>query len=228
MEKTHLTIGLGQIGSAIREIVGGDGLDINNQEGLSSDYDILHIAIPFSDSFIETVKGYQERFTPEITIIHSTVPVGTSEILGAVHSPVRGIHPHLKEGILTFEKFFGGEKAEEASKIFEAHGIKTIATKNSRDTEAMKLWDTTVYGWNIILEKIIHKYCVENNLDFDVVYTKSNQSYNEGYEKLGHPEYKKYILKHVEGKIGGHCVVPNLELLGGEVSEFIKKLNENL
>ena len=61
-----------------------------------------------------------------------------------------------------------------------------------------------------------------------MVYTHANQSYNDGYNELGHPQYKKYILKHMEGKIGGHCVISNLDLLDSDVSDIIKKYNANL
>ncbi len=226
--KTHLVIGLGQIGKAIKEVLRADGLDIKKSEPILEFYDVLHICIPYSDHFVQTVSDYKEKFEPSITIIHSTVPVGTSEKLGAVHSPVRGIHPNLVDGILTFTKFFGGEKSKEAAQIFEEIGIDTVIAKSSRDTEAMKLWDTTIYGWNIVLEKIIHKYCEDNNLDFDIVYTEANQSYNLGYTELDRPEYKKYVLKHMPGPVGGHCVIPNLEMLGGPVTEFIKEYNKKL
>lgn len=225
----HLVIGLGQIGSAIREILGpssSDGLDI--EEPLLGQYDVIHVCIPYSENFIEIVSDYQKMFDPHLTIIHSTVALGTSERLGAVHSPVRGIHPHLVLGIRTFVKVFGGEKAEEAAKIFEDLGVETMITRSSRDTEAMKLWDTTIYGWNIVLEKIIHEYCEKNDLDFNIVYTEANRTYNLGYQELDRPEYAKYVLKHVPGPVGGHCVIPNLEMLGGPIADFIKNYNQQL
>lgn len=226
----QLVIGLGQIGSAIKVVLGhsADGLDIQKREPLLEYYDVLHICIPYSENFIEIVSNYQKRFEPSLTIIHSTVALGTSEKLGAVHSPVRGIHPNLVEGVQTFAKFFGGEKAEEAAKIFENLGIDVVIAESSQDTEAMKLWDTTIYGWNILIEKIIFQYCEENDLDFNTVYTEANRSYNLGYADLDRPEYKKYVLKHIPGPIGGHCVIPNLEMLGGPIAEIIKNFNEKL
>jgi hypothetical protein len=226
----HLVIGLGQIGTAIRDILDADCVDLSKDKSNFEErnYEVLHICFSYGNEFVSTVQEYQLRFSPKITIIHSTVPVGTSEKLFAVHSPCRGIHPNLKEGILTFVKYFGGEKAEEAACYFNDCGIRTHTHPASRNTEAMKLWDTTIYGWNIILEKMIFAYCKENNLDFDLVYTKANESYNEGYEKLGHAEYKKYILKHIDGKIGGHCVMNNLDLLESEISTIVKSYNSKL
>lgn len=232
MEKpltTNLVIGLGQIGSAIQKILECDGFDISKESPLSlSAYDVIHVCIPYSESFIDSVKSYQMLFNPKLTIIHSTVPVGTSRKLGAVHSPCRGIHPNLEEGIRTFTKFFGGEQAPEAAAIFYSKEIPVHVTLSPENTEALKLWDTTIYGLNIVLEKEIYKYCKDNDVDFDIVYRLANETYNEGYQKLGHPQYVKYILKHSEGKIGGHCVIPNLPLLKGTIPEIIQKYNEKL
>jgi hypothetical protein len=68
---------------------------------------------------------------------------------------------------------------------------------------------------------------VKNKVNFDLVYTDSCKTYNEGYEKLGHPEYKKYILKHMKGKIGGHCVLNNLKFLDSPIARIIQSRNKN-
>lgn len=227
----NLVIGnAGQIGSAIQRILECDGYDnVNANEMPSEHYDALHITIPYSENFIEIVKKYLNIYEPDICIIHSTVPIGTTEqIPNAVYSPCRGVHPELEKGIRTFVKYFAGDKSDVAAGIFKEKGMTcTIARypKATRSLEAAKLWDTTQYGWNIVLEKAIHTYCVENNLDFKLVYTLFNESYNYGYEKLGFPQYKKYILEHRIGKIGGHCVIPNLELLKSPITQIIKDLN---
>lgn len=225
----NLVIGMGQIGSAIREILQCEGHDpARNICAPLMEYDTLHICFPYSSMFSREVERYRDFFKARLVIVHSTVPVGTCDKLYAVHSPVRGIHPNLVQGIRTFVKYFGGINSGEAAQIFEDVGIRTKVAILAKDTEAMKLWDTTQYGLNIILEKAIAEYCKNHNLDFDLVYTDANRTYNEGYEALGHPEYKKYVLRHVDGKIGGHCVMPNLDLLSGDVADFIRKKNASL
>ena len=222
----QIVIGLGEIGKAIKTILSCDGIDKeNNKSGI---YDVMHVCFPYSDNFIEQVKKYQEIFKPNLTIIHSTVPVGTSKKIGAIHSPVRGKHPDLVGGIMNFVKYFGGEKSEEAAKIFSKLGIIVSSGHTSDTTEALKLWDTAQFGFNIVLEKEIKKFCDKYGLDFDIVYRDANRTYNEGYEKLGNPEFKKYILKHVDGKIGGHCVISNLDLLDSDISDFIKRYNDKI
>src|SRR5690348_9376332 len=80
---------------------------------LFDDPEIMHICFPYSDKFIEYVKEYQDKYKPKYTVVHSTVPVGTCVQIGAIHSPIRGLHPNLESGIRTFPKFLGGEKASE-------------------------------------------------------------------------------------------------------------------
>lgn len=227
--KSNIVIGLGEIGQAIQQIFECDGIDKDTKYE-AKHYDVMHVCIPFvDDSFFTIVENYKKEFTPNVVIVHSTVPVGTNKKLGSVASPCRGVHPHLKESIMTFVKYFGGKDAVEASEIFIDKGIKVYVTEDSDTIEAMKLWCTTQYGLNLIMEKFIYKYCLENGLDFNVVYTDCNKTYNEGYLKLGFPQYQKYILQHREGKIGGHCIMPNLDLIGSNIiTDLIKNYNDTL
>ena len=177
----------------------------------------MHVAIPFSPTFVVDVKRYMGKYlrTDGLVIVHSTVPVGTTMQLGggSVHSPIRGVHPNLEAGVRTFAKYFGGPRAQEAADIFVAAGIETRAVPLAETTEAAKLWCTTAYGLQILIEKAIHAYCEEHELDFEVVYAFWTQSYNEGYVALGMSHVQRPVLKHVPGRIGGHCVIPNARLL---------------
>jgi hypothetical protein len=205
--QTNIVVGAGQIGTAIRNILDCDIEDIDFQyEGM---YDVIHICFGYSENFVKEVKKYQALHMPRLTIIHSTVPVGTSAKLGAVHSPCRGVHPHLEEGIRTFVKFFGGPQAEEAAAIFSEKGITCEMTPLAATTEFLKLYDTEQYRDAIVREKQMHEDCQKLGVDFEIAYTRANTTYNEGYETLGMPQYKKYVLEHREGPIGGHCVEPN-------------------
>lgn len=198
-------------------------------ESLPQQFNVIHICIPYNEKFEAAVRVYIEQYLAPhqgLVIIHSTVPVGTSAKFNAVHSPIRGIHPNLASGIRTFEKYFGGPRAAEAADIFHGLGISCPITEKSENTEAMKLWDTTYYGWNIVFEKAVKAYCDKHGLDFDIVYTQANRGYNEGYAALGMDNVQRPVLKHYPGKIGGHCVIPNAELLGGEIAEIILKNNE--
>lgn len=227
----HIIIGTGEVGTAIFLILDNgenDVTGIDKGSGVEGIFDVMHVCIPYSEKFVEIVTEYRKRYSPDLVIIHSTVPVGTSDELGAVHSPVRGVHPNLEQGIRTFPKYFGGEHAGAAAEIFEQLGLKCVKTSDARNTEAMKLWDTTYYGWNIAFMHAVRAYCDEHGLDFDLVYTEANESYNEGYYLLGRNDVQRPVLKYMQGKIGGHCVIPNCHLLGGDVANFILSANERL
>lgn len=223
-EHDHVIIGYGEVGTSLSEVLQEHyEVFVHDPEKklilTPSEYAgcVLHICIPYSSSFYKHVKLYQKEFLPAITIVHSTVPVGTCDKLDVVHSPVRGKHPHLAEGIKTFVKYFGGKDAKDAAHIFERIGISAYCTKKARTTEALKLWDTTQYGILIMLNKRIHQWCEENDVDFDIVYTEANKTYNAGYSKLGTPNVVRPYLEYMEGEIGGHCIRPNAEMLGEEL-----------
>lgn len=218
----HLVIGGGEVGTALSEILQCNIHDPVKNKRQIGIFDVIHIAFPYSKQFIKSVKQYQKEFRPKMTIIHSTVPVGTSKKLNAVHSPIRGVHPNLKNGIQTFVKFFGGEEAQKASKIFSDLGIKVYTTINSDNTEAGKLWDTTQYGVNILLNKEIFSWCKKHGVDFDIVYTEFNKSYNEGYSSLKRKDVLRPFLKFMPGKIGGHCVVQNSNLFNSKSSKILR------
>ena len=179
-----------------------------------SDVDILNVCIPYTKDFVSIVKDLP---TPNwYTVIHSTVPVGTTEKFGYkfLHSPVRGVHPNLYEGLKTFVKFIGGDEqlAEAYSGHLKTLGVETHICKDAKTTELSKLADTTYYGLCIAFTSDMKKLCVEYDLDFMEVMTKYNNTYNEGYKKLGKPNVVRPVLYPTD-KIGGHCVIPNAKLL---------------
>lgn len=222
-----LIIGAGQIGTALYKALKDfypTRIRDKNEE-IEELFDILHICFPYSKDFIEDVKDYQEIYRARYTVIHSTVPVGVSRQCQAFHSPVRGKHPHLEKSLKKFVKYLAPPDRK-LKEYFEKTGIEIKLVKKSETTEALKLWDTTQYGWNIILEKEIYQWCKENKVDFNIVYTDANKTYNKGYEELENPQFKKYILKHIKGQIGGHCILQNCDLLPHQITKIIKKLNK--
>lgn len=218
----HLIVGYGEVGKSLGKVLGKhDWIDFNikhNSEFITPR--VIHICIPYSKKFNKYVKQYQSIIPDSLVIVHSSVPIGTCDKLGVVHSPIAGVHPHLEEGIRTFVKYFGGtNKADvrRAANIFSRLGIRTKTFKNAKTTEAMKLWSTTQYGRMLMLEKEIYEWCEKNEVDFNDVYTRSNIDYNEGYTKLGMENVVRPYYKHVPGPIGGHCVLPNAKLLGVKI-----------
>lgn len=218
----NVVLGAGQVGRAVAEVLGDAELrDIGDPV---TPADVIHVCFPYSDQFEAAVLDYQVRYQPSLTIIHSTVPVGTSRRLGAVHSPVTGRHPDLATSVLTFVKFFGGEQAADAAAIFEARGVRTEVVPDPETTEAGKLWATLQHGWLVALEKEAHRFAGAHGADPDIAYRRFNEVYNEGYARLGEPWHLP-ILRHMPGPIGGHCVIPNARLTPTRIARVLEQLN---
>lgn len=217
-------IGYGEIGSSISKVYNSfDNYDIRvidpfkNINDDINGVEILNICIPFVDNFVELVKQYIAKANPKYTIIHSTVSPGTTKLIGGkiCHSPMRGLHPNLDLGMKTFLKYIGPEDCESA-KLYQEHltsiGIKSYICKDSKTTEYAKLLDTTYYGMCIAFHSEVSNLCENECIDFQEVMTIYNQSYNEGYSKLGKQNVVRPVLYPTK-KIGGHCVVPNALIL---------------
>lgn len=220
MPRTDAVVGLGQIGRAIAKVFErGEhsviGYDLSfDLEPQGSIVDVLHICIPYSDPllFAKEVDRYNHLFHPTHTVIHSTVPVGTSYLLNCLHSPVVGLHPNMETSLLTFTKFIGGEKSGEVADHFRSAGFKVYLFKDSQTTELMKLLSTTFYGLCIEYTKDIDRLCDQWGIPFEA-WTLWIENYNRGYEELGYREYMRPNLVPMRKKIGGHCIRPNLDLL---------------
>lgn len=209
----NIVVGLGEVGSAIQQIFTAEGHDWKSGSMHERQFDYLHICFPYSDSFVDDVKEYQRLCQPKYTIVHSSVPVGTSRKCDAIHSPVRGLHPNLERGVRTFSKFIGGKDASNVADLFRRVGLKVILFDKQETTEAMKLFDTQYYLECVRFCKRVKEFCDANELNFHEVYTLGNHTYNEGYAELGHKEYVRPVLQPIMTEIGGHCLLPNEVLL---------------
>ena len=221
-----LVVGNGEVGTSLGEVLGCEVLGETTEK---RECDVLHICFPYSYKFGKEVKRYQQLYNPKYTIVHSTVPIGCCQGLGVYHSPIRGMHPNLAQSIKTFVTYLAPENRE-LKNYLESYGMKIELVKKPRNTEALKLFDTTYYLWNILFEKMLYAYCKEYNLDYQLIYKKANETYNEGYVRLGKPEVQRPVLKHIEGKVGGHCIIPNAEMLekSSEIAKLCLNLNEAL
>lgn len=220
-------LGFGEIGKAIHQLYSKFEAhqifvkDLNRDDGLD-DIDVLNVCIPAIDNFENVVLDAINLTSAKLTIIHSTLRVGTTEKISlrteshVVHSPVRGIHPNLLDGILTFVKFIGSSKESSsiaASNHFESLGVKSKILSSSRETEIGKLLDTTYYGVCISWHAEMKKMCDAVGADFDEAVSSFNETYNQGYSSLGKNNVIRPVLYPPEGPIGGHCVVPNARIL---------------
>ena len=222
-------IGYGEVGKAIAKFYKKPKIkDLNRDDGLTG-VEILHICIPYTSDFVKIVKKEIKKIKPKLTIIHSTVAPGTTKKIGpmAVHSPVRGIHPHLHKGIKTFVKYIGADSKKAgnmAKRHLENLGIKAKVFYPSTTTEIGKLLSTTYYGLCIAWHGEMKKICDKYKIDFDKAVTDFNQTYNQGYKKLGKENVIRPVLYPPKNGIGGHCVVPNAKILNKYLNSKIINL----
>lgn len=226
-----IVIGLGETGQPLFNVLKKrffdfcDGVDIKFGQHLSGTYfsknepsiDVMNICIPLSEDFIDTVLRYQENFNPKITIIHSTVPIGTtSKIPNAVHSPILGKHGNMEESIRNFQKWVGGPLAQEAADYLESAGIKCRVVPTSEETEALKLLCLAKYGMSIAFAQYASDIADKYGFNpFDI--TDWDLNYNDNVaEHLRRP-----IISAPGKKIGGHCVIQNTKILNEQHPNLI-------
>ena len=241
MNKNILMLGLGEVGKAIKqiEVEGGNNVTVIDPrvvtENTDIKFDVINICFPYSETFTSNVLEYLKRYTTKLVIIHSTVAPGTTMSIrkqskvSTVHSPVRGIHPNLYNGVKTFVKFIGGTKQDcsKARNHFLSLNLKPQYCGKAKSTELGKILSTSYYGWNILFAKQVAYLCRKYKVSYDTVYKDFNNTYNEGYEELERPEVRRPVLVPPEEIMGGHCVTQNIEFLPRcKLKKFFKKLNE--
>lgn len=207
-------IGLGEIGKPIFDLVSeryeAIGVDVTPVERIEQ-VAVMHVCYPFeiADFAGETAR-YIELFRPEVTIINSTVAIGTTrkivERTGAAvaNSPVRGKHARMLEELRKYTKFIGAvdpAAARQAASHFESVGVRTKVLASPEATELAKLTETTYFGLLIAWAQEVERYCDQLGQDYDGVVSF--------YEEIAYLPPVKFF----PGTIGGHCVMPNIEIL---------------
>jgi len=188
----------------------------------------LHVCLPgelekFTDIVIEWINKIKNI---QVVVIHSTVKPGTTKTIQEkssipiLFSPVRGVHRRFLDDIKKYTKFISFDGTEINSKIkkdLENRFEKVDWMSTTKTAELAKiLVDTTYYGWLINYAQITKMICEKENVDFDEMWKFAD----EIHENLGNRP------KMFPGIIGGHCVIPNLNLVEYENLDMIKTVNE--
>jgi len=233
MEESKIVIvGLGEVGRPLLGLLSDSykviGVDIAPPSASVGKVDLLHVCYPFEiKDFIGETARYIEFFKPKITVIHSTVAVGTTRAIAdrtgaaVVHSPVRGKHVRMLEEMRSYTKFIGAANpadGEYVAEHFQGAGLKTKILSAPEATELAKLTETTYFGVMIAWAQEVERYC-----------DQAGQSYEEVasfYDEISFFPTTKYF----PGVIGGHCVMPNIEILrkldDSSILKAIKASNE--
>jgi acetyltransferase-like isoleucine patch superfamily enzyme len=214
-----IVIGLGETGLPLYEVLrdaygeevqGWDKRLANWPDSvLHEKYEFLNICIGYSQEFIHIVNEYQKRFEPKFTIIHSTVPVGTTAKLNnAVHSPILGRHTKMKEDILHYRKWVGGALSDEVADMFRGAGLVAAVVPTSQETELLKLMCLAKYGMSIAFANF-QKSVLE---EYGIPYKHAilwDMDYNQWVDAI----LRRPLIAEPNGTIGGHCVIPGTRLL---------------
>ncbi len=246
-KETVLVVGLGEIGRTLFELLKENdsftvyGLDLDKTKmraarqdpsKMPKEVDTLHICLPCKDQnkFIATITSYAKQFKPKLLIVNSTVPPGTTKKIQqsckclVAHSPARGVHKspeHMIWEMKRWTKYVGGadaKAAEAACKHFEKLGLKVKKLKSCAETELAKLFETTYRAWMIACFQEMHRISRAFKADFDDVVDFLEDTHRV---RLDRP-----IM--FPGFIGGHCLIPNTELLLQSYdSEFLRLILES-
>jgi len=206
--------GLGEIGKPLFQLLGEQyevyGVDVAPFDPVTG-VDVLHVCYPYQiDDFVGETARYIDIFHPALTIINSTVAIGTTRRIAeitqtpVVNSPIRGKHARMLEELRFYTKFVGAIEpvhAARAAEHFGAAGMKTKILSSPEATELAKLTETTYFGLLIAWAQEVERYCDLTGAAYDEVVAI--------YDEISYLPRVKFF----PGVIGGHCVMPNIEIL---------------
>ena len=210
-----LSVGLGEVGAALAEVIERRRPvlrhDIEPRE-FNARIGVMHVCIPFraSAEFEAAVCGYVERFDPALTIVNSTVVPGTTSALArrtgkpVAYSPVRGKHVRMAQDLLHYVKYVAAatnESAAAAERHFAGAGMKTRRIDKPETLELAKLAETTYFGVQIAFAQDLDRYARRVGADYEEAI--------DFFEEVPFLPRTRYF----PGIIGGHCVIPNIQLL---------------
>ncbi|HUV68951.1 MAG TPA: hypothetical protein VMW15_04760 [Terracidiphilus sp.] len=228
-----LVIGLGEVGKPLYTILSGQdpgtiGIDIEPVP-VERPVGIMHICFPFVTlpEFQSAVVGYIRKYQPKVVVINSTAVPGTTRSIEAeagipcVYSPVRGKHTKMVDELLTYVKFVAGTNAQAAEQVqeqFRAAGMKSECISTPEALELAKLLETTYFGVLIAWAQEMNRFAETVGADYAEV--------GKFFREIA---YLPKVLFQ-PGYIGGHCVMPNIDLLEqflqSEFLEVVKRSNE--
>ena len=241
--KKDVVVGLGEIGYPILKFLSKNqitvGYDVDERLMNKSKFkkfqetqtSFLHIAIPVTSKFEPNILQLYKKFKPECIVMHSTVGPGTTEKIQEkldvplIYSATRGVHKRMLKDIKRYTKFFAisktAPKKQWATKAFSRKmkncGVKTKQMSKPETLELAKIvCDTSYLGWLVNFAQISNVISKQYNVDYDEMWTFSE----EIHKFLGNRP------KMYPGIIGGHCVIPNLQLLRSQTLTQIKEMND--
>ena len=237
---TDIILGMGEVGETLFDLLVERnfdciGIDVDaskcrnySENTAIENPEYLHVCFPGELSeFVDITSNWINKIEDlKVVLIHSTVRPGTTKNIQersktlVLYSPVRGVHRRFLDDIKKYTKFIASDNQEIDKEIkldLEKRFQKVDWMSTTKTAELAKiLVDTTYYGWLINYAQITKMICEKENIDFDEMWKFAD----EIHANLGNRP------KMYPGIIGGHCVIPNLNLIENENLDIIKKINE--
>jgi UDP-N-acetyl-D-mannosaminuronate dehydrogenase len=210
-----LVVGLGEVGGALATVLEANGavlrLDIERVD-IPRPVGVMHICFPFQQKqgFVTEVAAHIKRLEPLLTIINSTVLPGTTrtiaQLTGApvAYSPIRGKHAKMVQDLLHYKKFVASSDdaiAAQAAEHFRSLGMQTETVARPETLELAKLAETSYFGLQIAFAQELKRYA-----------DRVGGEYGEAIKFFEEVDFLPRT-PYFPGFIGGHCVIPNINLL---------------
>lgn len=224
-------LGNGEVANALRGNLYGEviSFDKGEWEGKTLDCDILHIAIPYTEKFVNICESAEKVFSPDYTIIHSTVKPGTSRRLKCLYSPVLGRHSDdFQKNVAMYRKFVAGNLAEYEKVKEEMRLTCEYWGPDTDELEYSKVMSTTQMYWYLLFNKYLQNDCERRGFDYSQVYFRWLDNYNAGIRN-NHPKWERPIYNRMETDIpGGHCLPNNIHLVDNEITSFLQAYQKEI
>jgi UDP-N-acetyl-D-mannosaminuronate dehydrogenase len=222
-----LVVGLGEVGRPLLQVLSAAhtafGRDVADRafHGVQ----ILHVCFPFGPEFIATAARYVARYRPSVVVVNSTVVPGTTRAVQeetatpAVYSPVRGKHARMAEELRRYRKFVAGTSAEAVATVADHFAAAQVATGRMSSPESLelaKLLETSYFGVLVAWAQEMDRFAAAAGADYA--------------ELAGFFDEIDFFppVTFQPGYIGGHCVMPNLDLLERvRQSPFIEAIRQS-
>ena len=240
--KKDIVVGIGEIGKPILKLLSKHGVVVGfdsnpdlmderkfeRYESLKTSF--LHIAIPVTGKFINNVLKLYKKFQPECIVIHSTIKPGITEKLQeklsipVIYSATRGVHKRMVYDLKRYTKFFvisanaprGKWATTRYVQSMKRCGVKTKKMSKPETLELAKIiCDTSYLGWLVNYAQLSNVIAIKHGVDYDEMW-----SFSDEIQKFLGNRPKMY-----PSFIGGHCVIPNLNLINNESLNIISKMN---
>jgi len=219
-----VVVGLAEVGRPLFKILSHTyeciGVDLQPVR-MAKKCSVLHLCFPYQiRDFAQTSCEYIAKYKPEYTVVNSTVAPGTTQAIAVrsgayvAYSPVRGKHAKMEADMLRYRKFVGADEPKVVDAViqhFSGAGFKTDRFRSSKAGELSKLLETTWLGvlvsWAQEVERLAEKY---------------GATYDEVDAFIEEIDFLPHVFP---GTIGGHCVMPNIEILRAALqSDFLDNI----